>query len=112
MSDLVSMKVNAKEREEMAKATLATDVPRYPWGLSLSLDDESLDKLDLEDLPKVGSKLTLTARVEVTACSVSANSYDNGKKRKSVSLQIVAMSLEPESEKKGSIEDRLYAKAD
>lgn len=107
MSELVSMKMTATERKDQYGPTLANGEPEgpvYPYGLSVELRDEALDKVGLK-LPKVGTVLTLIARVEVT--NVSSNQGPDKQKRESVSLQITDLCLEPESAA-ASIEDALY----
>jgi hypothetical protein len=102
---LVNMKMDAKTREK-EPATIAADAPIYPWGLSLTLDEESLDKLGI-DLPKVGKRLMVAARVDVTA--VSSNKSESGERR-SVSLQITDLSVEPEKADQDDAAGKLYAK--
>lgn len=99
---LVDMALSAEEaRKEsdccgMTSSSAADDnAPKYPWGLTLNLDDAALEKLGITSLPEVGKSMTLTARVEV--CSTSQ--YDNQKgSDKSVSLQVTAMELGAASE--------------
>jgi hypothetical protein len=104
---LTSMKMSASERKKSGP-TIATgsDAPQYPYGLALSLDNESLDKLGL-GLPEVGSKFALHAMVEVT--SVSASEHGKGEKQRSVSLQITDMALATAGDTKQSSEV-LYGK--
>lgn len=64
------------------------DQPVYPWGLSISLGDEELDKLDLDCDCEIGEEITFVVRCEVT--SVSQNKSDDGPKSR-LELQIVAM---------------------
>jgi hypothetical protein len=84
-------------------ASVAPDAPVYPWGLSVTLEEAALEKLDLE-LPKVGATLLLVARVDVT--SVSSNESLIGKNR-NVSLQITDLALGPEAT---DLSDKLYAR--
>lgn len=95
---LVDMEMSAEEaREEYGTApTSDGDLPKYPYGLSISLDDESLAKLGITALPTVGTAMTLTARVEV--CSTSQYQDRKGESESSLSLQITAMELSPASE--------------
>jgi hypothetical protein len=63
---LVNMQRSKEEiKEASTPAESSEDAPRYPWGLALSLDDDSLTKLGFTDPPAVGTVLTITARVEV-----------------------------------------------
>jgi len=104
MAKLVSMKISKAEREKMNKpmALVGDAGPAYPWGLSVNLDQDSLEKLDLDanDL-KVGKTLTLIATVEVT--NLSSNESKDGGSNQSVGLQITAMCLE--TGKKGAAEE-------
>jgi hypothetical protein len=102
---LVNMKLDAKAREK-TPATIAADQPVYPWGLSLTLDNDSLEKLGI-DLPKVGKTLMVTARVDVTG--VSSNESESGKNR-SVSLQITDLSVSPGEGEGGDAAEKLYPK--
>ena len=90
MAKLVSMKISKAEREKMNKpmALVGDAGPAYPWGLSVNLDQDSLEKLDLDanDL-KVGKTLTLIATVEVT--NLSSNESKDGGSNQSVGLQIL-----------------------
>jgi hypothetical protein len=92
---LVSMKLDRAAREaSVASAPAPTeDAPIYPWGLSICLEEEALDKLDLETLPDVDQVLQLVARVTVTA--VSSNQTSGGGNRRSLSLQITDLGLAP-----------------
>jgi hypothetical protein len=88
---LVSMKTTRKEREkQFAATTPAEDAPVYPFGLEVRLDEESLKKLGMEDLPEVGTVMTLVARVEVTA--VSSHASESGENQ-SVTLQITDLAV-------------------
>lgn len=86
---MTNMKLSKSERKELRK-TLVDDGPKFPFGLSINLDDESLEKLEMTKLPTVGKEMTLTAKVKVT--SVSAHDSEHGKDR-SVGLQITDMAL-------------------
>jgi hypothetical protein len=79
--------------------------PKYPWGLSISLDDETLAKLGITQMPDIGTAMTLTARVEVCSTSQYANQKSTDK---SVSLQITAMELSGAAESSPSTASLLY----
>jgi hypothetical protein len=93
---LVSMKLSAKEAKEDCGMTApgdTKDLPRWPWGLRLTLDDEVLTKLGLE-LPDVGDTVTITAQAHV----VSVNSSERqGETNRSVELQITDLAIGAES---------------
>lgn len=108
---LKSMKIDPKEREERYAATepAKLDLPVYPYGLRVNLDEEALEKLDLSSLPEVGSSLTLVARVDVTDCSVHEHEQGGKKhKHKTLGLQITDLALKGDSE--GVDDDKLAGK--
>jgi hypothetical protein len=109
MAELTNMAMTAAERKAQSGPTLATAAaepgPRYPWGLTLTLDDDALDKLGIDTLPTVATAQMLVARVEVTRTSSDVG--DDKKKRQSLSLQITDCCLEPEAARE-TIKDALY----
>jgi hypothetical protein len=107
MSKQVDMKLSPKE----AKAEMMPsekDGPRYPWGLTLNLDDDALEKLGMSKLPEVGETYPLAATCEVTA--VSASDTQGGGVRRSLTLQITA--LAPIGKAGKDPKDVLYDKAE
>lgn len=64
--------------------------PRYPWGLSICLDQGTLDKLGIGLMP-VGTELTIMARVTVTG--TSSRERIKGDKKEDMDLQITAMDM-------------------
>lgn len=95
--NLIDMQLSADEAKSSPSATLLgaeeSGGPKYPWGLTLCLDDSTLAKLGIDALPQVGQRMQLTAVVEV--CSTSQHANQDGTE-KSVSLQITKMGLEGE----------------
>jgi len=89
---MINMK-RAHKDATMLSDCCANDQPEYPYGLCLSLDDESLQKLGIDQLPDVGTVMHLVARVQVT--SVSQYERTDGKNR-DISLQITDMELKPD----------------
>lgn len=104
---LVNMKMDAAAREKSYPSTVAADAPVYPWGLSLTLDNEALEKLGTGQLPDVGGTVVVIARAKVTG--VSSNEYEGGGKHRSVSLQITDMALDPDDAPGGQTEEILYS---
>lgn len=91
---LVSMKKSPEEmRESKDTACCApeSDQPAYPYGLRIDLNDETLAKLGVTELPAVGTTMKLMALVEVT----SASQYESkdGKDR-TICLQITDMAVD------------------
>ena len=104
---MIDMKQTAEEAQENSPE-VSQDNPAYPYGLRISLDDGSLEKLGLTTLPKVGSKIQIAAMCEV--CSTSEYSDQAGEKEANVSLQITAMELGSvqEEQTSASIASALY----
>jgi len=97
---LVSMK-NEEKRPSPEVSSMKYDEPAYPYGLQISLDAESMKKLGIKDMPKVGTKMMIEATVEV--CSVSMNESKFYGDNKRVELQITELGLgegeEPKEDK-------------
>jgi hypothetical protein len=89
---LTSLKLSKADAKAEVMPSMA-DLPEYPYGLSIRLDDASIKKLklDAEDM-EVGKVLQLVARVEVT--SYSCNETIGAGKREDVCLQITDASLD------------------
>jgi hypothetical protein len=71
-------------------------VPVYPYGLCLSLEDESLEKLGLDDgLPPIGATILICAEARVTSASINEREDTTGKKTSCsrVELQITRMGV-------------------
>jgi len=96
------MKLSKQESKEATTPGVEKG-PRYPYGLCISLEKETLDKLGMSKLPKVGSTITVSARAKVE--SVSERDSTGGGKHRSMSLQITDIGLEGEATK---AEDALY----
>jgi hypothetical protein len=106
---LHSMKLTKKEREPSEVKSMAVDAPRYPYGLSINLDEDAIAKLDLDELPATDEVMILVARVDVTG--TSSNETTGGGKRRSITLQITEMALGPnETGDKPKAQDVLYGK--
>ena len=100
MAELKSMKLTKKEKKQ--EETISTRKEDFPFGLSIHLDDESLEKLGINanSMPSVGTKMMLLARVEVRSMSIHEDDGDDV--RRSISLQITDMALDPEKKKKSA----------
>lgn len=88
---MINMKMTKEETKEYTDDPSPADAPEYPYGLSIDLDDGSMEKLGITELPKVGDEMTITAKVVVT----STSSYDTqgGDPEKRVCLQITDMEM-------------------
>ena len=92
--EMKSMEMTKEGTDKMAipSEVDSGNMMKYPYGLEIRLDDESIKKLDMKELPESGSSLMLRAKVEVVENS-SRDTKGNGKK-KSLVLQITHMALE------------------
>jgi len=68
MATLINMQQSAEEVKEQVQPSVA-DAPRYPWGLCITLNDDSLEKLGVKGLPAVGTAVTIVAKAEVSRTS-------------------------------------------
>jgi len=76
-------------------------VPTYPYGLCISLDEETMDKLGIDgDLPEVGEMIHFCAMARVTSASMNEREGADGTKETCcrVELQITHLGLENEDE--------------
>jgi hypothetical protein len=101
---LKSMKMSAEEAREVGLASDPSDAPQYPYGLLLSLNDETMTQLGMSEMPAVGSKVMITAMA--TVMSTNASSTQSGETEKCVGLQITDMDIKPGEGK--SAADTLY----
>lgn len=85
-----------------------SDKPMYPYGLKISIDNESYEKLGLTSPPAVGSGFAMMARVEV--CSVRQEKTKDEGVEIYLELQITDMEL-AEAKADKNPEDVLYTKA-
>jgi hypothetical protein len=101
MTSLINMQQSAEEAKEYTQPSV-DEAPKYPWGLCITLNDDSLEKLGVKTLPAAGTVVTIVARAEVSG--VRENQTQGGKTEASLDLQITDMQL-------GGIETDLTARA-
>lgn len=96
-SKMVSMERTPAEKVEEAMEMMspAVSMPDYPYGLTISLDETDLEKLDLDADCEVGDMIDLRAFAMVT--SVSKRQQD-GQDCCRVELQIQRLAIENENE--------------
>jgi hypothetical protein len=63
----------------------------YGYGTSISLDNDTLKKLGVKELPEIGDEYTITAKGKVT--SASTNASESSGKNTSLSIQITHLQL-------------------
>jgi hypothetical protein len=90
---LVDMKLSKKEsKEEVGLVSTKSDGPRYPYGLSLDLNDESMEKLGLSAKSfSVGESVVIKAKAKVK--SLRMNQYEGEDKTESMDLQITHLEV-------------------
>ena len=92
MSDhLVDMKLSKKEAKHEV-ACESPKGPRYPYGLQISLDDESLKKLGFDSLPDVGDEFIIVGVGPVTSVH---EREDEGGTDRNFSVQLEKLEIGP-----------------
>lgn len=86
---MVNMKMSSPEAQEYLMAE--PEKREYPYGLTLQLEEESLAKLGIKDLPAPGTIMTFTAKAVVERVLQSA---DDKKAERCLSLQITDMAVD------------------
>ena len=86
-----------KGKQETIVAEAVKESPRYPYGLNLRLENEAIDKLGIKEMPEVGEEVMVMAKAKVESCSM--NEQSDGKKYRTISLQITDMMLHDVEEK-------------
>lgn len=106
------MKMSAEQAKEGMAGCCAPgdpgDAPRYPYGLELTLCDESLTALGMTAMPEADQTLIIQARVRVS--SVRSDARQDGVER-TVGLQITDMAIGPDTAKPSAAE-QLYNTSD
>jgi hypothetical protein len=87
--EMKSMKMDS-QRPETAPMMEKEDAPRYPYGLQIHLDKETLEKLGIKELPEIGKEVAIAAVAKVCSVSESEHMYGSDK---CMGLQITAMSV-------------------
>ena len=100
-----SMK-NAGPKKQAKEVAIACEAPGYPYGLRLSLNDDTLKKLKMkaEDF-EMDEEFFLTARVSVAGVSVDKTASG---KRSSVDLQITELEIQDEADEAMKIWEEAY----
>ena len=104
--EMVNMKMKREEPNEKETMLGQSD---YPYGLCIHLDNETLDKLGISELPEVGKEINLSAVGYVKSASMSDS--EEGGKMKSLGIQITDLGLGKmgkKSEKKEEAAKVLY----
>jgi hypothetical protein len=96
MTKLADMKMTKSEKKDSGPMSVGKyEGPDYPYGLTLRLDNASLEKLGIETLPKVGATMQINAMGVVT--SVSSHESKNRDER-TVEIQIQKLAVEDDDD--------------
>lgn len=92
MPSLINMQNTAEEAAEQIGVPDPKDGPKYPWGLQINLNEDSLEKLGVTALPATGTEVTLVAKATVTG--TSENQTEGEGTRSNMTLQITDLQLD------------------
>lgn len=81
----------AREASDTEEEYPTSGQSKYPYGLCIHLDDDTLQKLGITTPPAVGSSMLLQAQVMVT--STSSDVMNDGEVEGRLTLQITDMEL-------------------
>lgn len=102
LPEMVNMAYTPKEIKEQNQPCVAgvASGPSYPWGLSISLGTEQLQKLDLPSTAQVGDTIHLFCFAKITSISQRETENENGDASADnrVELQITDVAVEDEDE--------------
>ena len=93
MTNLTDMKLTKKESKESSGIPAVDDRPRFPFGLEIRLDDDSLKKLGFDSLPAVGEEFIVIGVGPVT--SVSENQRQGSEVNRHLEIQLQRIEIEP-----------------
>lgn len=106
--DMIDMKNTVKTKDSSLVSPVEQD--EYPYGLRIRLDNDSLKKLGITELPAIDSEHKLVALVCVVGLTMN-ESAGEGEPYRSVELQIEQLALAPAKEEDDEGERKDPAKA-
>lgn len=98
---MVHMKRTKAEKKAESKRFDGVGGESYPYGLRVRLGHNELEKLGMEGLPKVGSKVHLKSHAHVV--SASEDHLDGEEPRRNVELELRHMDID--NSKEGHVEN-------
>lgn len=107
---MVSLKLTRKDAKE--EVGIPPDLPEYPWGTQLHLDEDEMKKLGLKEMPPVGTEYPIEAVCKVIG--TSERETQDGK-RATLDVQIIAMAIGDDEEPdtpQGKAAKTLYGKSE
>lgn len=105
---MIDMKNTVKTKDSSLVSPIEQD--EYPYGLRIRLDNDSLKKLGITELPAIDSEHKLVALVCVVGLSMN-ESAGEGEPYRSIELQIEQMALAPAEEEDDEDERKDPARA-
>lgn len=100
---MVSMKMEPEVEEMPGQAEM--DEPSYPEGLCIKLESDQLKALGITSAPRIGSEMTITARVYVKGAS-ETKTFEGTEPE--VHLQITDMEIQSASARVDAAATMLY----
>ena len=92
MQDMKLTKKEAKKQYGDTPVESTENRPKYPWGLTINLEDDSLKKLDMEIADyTVGDKLKFECEASVS--SIEESQYEGSPNHQSIRLQVRKMEI-------------------
>ena len=92
MDKMVDLKNLTKSEVEVAAS--APSAPKYPWGMQLRFDSDTMPKFPELSGMDVGGKVRIVGIGEVT--SISKNESKDGGKNECIEIQIVKLAVDSE----------------
>lgn len=110
---LKDMKLTAEEAKDQGyccEPEADDKGPKYPWGLQITLGDETLAKLGIGIMP-VGTEVMIMARATITGAS--SRERVGGEKHEDMDVQITGLEISSvQADRMGRSADRLYPNKD
>ena len=87
---------NMRPAPPASATSIADNLPKYPYGLCITIENEQLDKMRIDGDCEVGDMIHLCAMAKVT--NVSAREKEGGDVDRRIELQITHLASENEDE--------------
>lgn len=109
---MIDMKMTPAQKSDYEAVPMVSDAPEYPYGLSIDLSKESLERLgkSASDF-ELGEEFEMTVKVKVKGISSSQYEGDSDG-HESVDLQICEMEMDDGHKSDESRINRLYGEDD
>ena len=90
---MVNLALTAQEAKDTygSPSPAVEDAPKYPYGLCIYLNEATLEKLGLSEMPAVGSVIDIVSKAKVTA--ISEREQQDGDTERTLDLQITDLDM-------------------